>query len=303
MSRRRIVLPGLLLAVSRRTTRRYHLFVPDLGGETEQIFWYCLAYAAAKTGTEIHVAILMSNHVHLVITDVQGRSPEFFRELHRLLALCTKARLGWPEEVFNKSKTSAVEIVSCEAAIDALAYAIANPPNAGLVRRAKEWPGARTSASDMGTRTIVAKRPPHYFRPEDWPDEIVLEITVPKMLLAQMEPCEVRRRVAAKVREHEREALAKAKETGRRFLGAKRARRVHHTYRASSWERFGGRNPRFAAGGDREAARAAIARHRQFEADYDEALARWCAGDREVVFPAGTWWMRVHHGARCRPPP
>lgn len=303
VSGRRIVLPGVVLAVSRRTTRRYALFVPDMGGETEQNFWYCLGVAAAKHGIEVHVAMLMSNHVHLVITDVRGEAPDFFRMFHRLLALCTKARLGWPEEVFNKSKTSAVEVVSAEAMIDQLGYAIANPATAGLVRRASEWPGARTTASDLGTRTIVAKRRPHFFRSDEWPDEVVLKISMPRVLLEQMKPEEARRRVQRSVREYEAQALSKAKKLGRRFLGARRAQRVHHTYRASSWEDFGSRNPRFAAAGDVEAARATVARNRQFEADYEQALTGWTAGDREVVFPAGTWWMRVHHGARVRPPP
>jgi hypothetical protein len=132
---------------------------------------------------------------------------------------------------------------------------------------------------------------------------VELHITIPAALEAEMEPDEVRRRVAARVREYEAEALARAKETGRPFLGARRARRVRPTDRARSWEDFGSRNPRFAASGDREAARAASERYRRFNAEYDEALARWTAGDRKAVFPYGTWWMRVHHGARVRPPP
>ena len=303
VSRRRYVVPGLVLAVSRRTTRRHHLFVPNMGGETAQIFWYCLAWAARKTGVDVHAAVLMSNHVHLVITDVRGVAPDFYHELHRLLAMCTKAKLGWPEEVFNKSKTGAHELVTCDAVIDSCGYAIANPSTALLVRRASEWPGARTAASDMGTRLIVAKRPTRYFRGEQWPEFLELRITVPQMLLEEMSPEEARRRVQERVRYYEKEALADAKAKGRRFLGARRAQRVSCTHRASSYEEFGSRDPRFAARGDRAAAKATIARLRQFDADYDQALAGWCSGDRTVVFPAGTWWMRVHHGARVRPPP
>jgi hypothetical protein len=42
-----------------------------------------------------------------------------------------------------------------------------------------------------------------------------------------------------------------------------------------------------------------------FYLQYREALDRWRAGDHEVVFPFGTYWMRVFHGARCelRPAP
>lgn len=303
MPRRRIVIPGMVLSTDRRTTRRHFLFVPDASGETEEIFWYCLGISAQKFGIEVHAAVLMTNHVHLVITDVEGVAPDFFRELHRLLALCIKARLGWPEEVFNKSATGQNERVSTESILDGLAYVIANPCSAGLVRRASEWPGARTSAQDLGRRVIRAKRPKHFFRTENWPAVVELHITIPAALEAEMEPDEIRRRVAKRVRAHEAEALAMSKKTGRPFLGARRAQRVRHTDRASSWEDFGSRNPRLAASGDREAAQATIARNRQFDADYDRELAKWTAGDRNAVFPYGTWWMRVHHGVRVRPPP
>jgi hypothetical protein len=36
---------------------------------------------------------------------------------------------------------------------------------------------------------------------------------------------------------------------------------------------------------------------REFRAAYDAALEKWCAGVRDAVFPAGTWWMVRHHGA------
>jgi len=84
----------------------------------------------------------------------------------------------------------------------------------------------------------------------------------------------------------------------------RRILRTPHTARARSYEVFGATNPRFRAAGDREAARQRVRENRAFDAEYDVALARWTAGNRRhAVFPYGTWWMRVHHGARCRPPP
>ncbi len=292
-----------MLAVSRRTTRRHHLFVPDLGRETEDVFWYCLGIARLKSGVRIHAACLMSNHAHLVITDVEGRAPTFFAWFHRLLALCTKARLGWPAEVFDKAGTSSVELVSTDAIIDSIAYAIANPVTAGLVRRASEWPGARTSAKDMGTRTVLAKRVPHFFRSPRWPESVDVPIDIVGLPDDEMEDDELRRRVQGRVNHYEAEALARAKREKRKFVGVRRVRKVSVNDRASSWEDFGSLNPRFAARGDRAAARDAVARFRAFYGDYNDALARWTGGDRDVKFPHGTWWMRVHHGARVRPPP
>ena len=45
---------------------------------------------------------------------------------------------------------------------------------------------------------------------------------------------------------------------------------------------------------------------RQLKAFFDEykdALENFCAGDRNVIFPYGTYWMRVHHGVLCEAPP
>jgi hypothetical protein len=40
-----------------------------------------------------------------------------------------------------------------------------------------------------------------------------------------------------------------------------------------------------------------------FLKEYAECLRRWRAGNREVVFPYGTYAMRVFHGARCAQAP
>ena len=53
----------------------------------EQVYWYCLAYAANFHGVLVHSAGLMSTHCHEVITDVQGEYPRFLPTFHRHLAL------------------------------------------------------------------------------------------------------------------------------------------------------------------------------------------------------------------------
>ena len=79
--------------------------------------------------------------------------------------------------------------------------------------------------------------------------------------------------------------------------------RTPHTARARGYEVFGKLGPRFRAAGNVELAVAKVRELRQFDADYDTALARWTAGDRSAVFPWGTWWMKMHHQVRVRPPP
>ena len=76
MTRPRIVEAGATLALSRRTTRRHFLLHPDEARQMEQVYWYCLAYAAQLHGVLVHAACLMSTHCHEVITDVRGEYPK-----------------------------------------------------------------------------------------------------------------------------------------------------------------------------------------------------------------------------------
>ena len=46
-------------------------------------------------------------------------------------------------------------------------------------------------------------------------------------------------------------------------------------------------------------ARAKLREIRGWYACYDDCRERWTSGDRNVVWPAGTWWMRVFHRAPC----
>ena len=47
--------------------------------------------------------------------------------------------------------------------------------------------------------------------------------------------------------------------------------------------------------GGKEAWHQAAAEVRAFRAAYRTALAEWCKGVRDVLFPEGTWWMQVFH--------
>ncbi len=272
----------------------------------KQIFWYCLAVAAQKYGIRVHVAVLMSTHFHYVVTDVYGRLPEFRMEFHRMLALCTKAFRGWPEEVLSKASTGEHEPLTPRALVRQMAYAIANPSAAGAVRYSKDWPGAKTLVADIGARAITVARPDFYLDSDNqgWPDVATMPIEMPDELIEEYGSVEAARdEIAKEVSRLEHEARRKLEAEGRSFMGARRVLRVHHTHRSSSREEFGARNPMVAAAGDVEAARAAIRVRRAFDRAYDVALGKWTAGERTVVFPAGTWWMRVHHRVRCEPPP
>lgn len=301
MTRRRIVEAGATWGLARRTTRRHFLLNPDEARQMEQAYWYCLGHAAQIHGVIVHAACLMSTHSHQVVTDVRGERPRFLQTFHRNLALCTKAFRKWPEEVFNKRSTAAHELLTPAAMIESLACLIPNPVEAIAVRYARDWPGAQTLPRDIGTRVLKARRPAHYFDPNnpDWPEVIELRLQMPAALELNYGAELARERIAQRVREREHRAWRESKRTGIAFVGRRRVLRQVPTKRARSYEAFGGLNPQFAAAGHRDAATHAVRRLRAFNAQYDKALAAWTSDNRNVRFPPGTWWMRVCHGARC----
>ena len=304
MTRRRFVEPSRLTGNDRRTTRRYFLFTPDVAGVMAQIFWYCLGVAAKELNVTVHAAVLLATHPHYSVTDNDGNLPAFKKRFHRILAMCTKRFRNWDEEVFNKAPPGEHELLTVEATVRNLAYLIVNPVAAGAVRYAKDWPGAKTLVRDIGRRVIRVQRPKFWFVPKNWPEWIELRLEMPKILLEHFGSLEkAQEAIAREVAKLEREARQELEKEGRSFTGAHRVVRTPHTRQATKPSKPGARNPRFAAGGDVEAAKKAIERLRHFDATYEDALDKWKAGDRDVVFPHGTWWMRVHHGVRCAPPP
>ena len=85
MTQPRLVVPGDTLMITRRTLRRHHLFRPD--SAIRQLYLYTLASCAQQFGILVHAVTLMSTHEHLIVTDPQGRYPDFLRRLHRLVSL------------------------------------------------------------------------------------------------------------------------------------------------------------------------------------------------------------------------
>jgi len=222
--------------VSRRTTRRHFLLNPDQAREVEQCYWCCLGLAAQRFGVVVHAGCLMSTHSHEVVTDVRGVLPRFLQEFHRLLALTTKAFRGWPGEVFDKRSTGQHSLLTPEATIEALAYLIANPVEAGAVRYAKDWPGAHTLPQDIGTRVVKVKRPAHYFDPDNaaWPDLVELRLQMPTELQLDYGTELARQRIAERVKAREHRAWQESKHTGIAFAGARQVLRQAHTKRTFS---------------------------------------------------------------------
>lgn len=301
MTQPRLVLAGSTVMITRRTVRRHHLFRPDPG--IRGLYLYVLAVCAREFGVLIHAVTLMSTHEHLVVTDTQGRIPDFLRRLHRLVSLGTKVLRKWEGPTWDHERSSVVRLLTDQAVIEKLAYTMANPVKAGLVRRARDWPGITVLPHELGRRTFVVERPEGFFDPDNpkWPDRVELTITVPPTLDRNYGAEGVRNAVAEELGRQERLACKEVKARGWRVLGPERVRRLSPYRRATSTEPLRNRNPTLAVGrGQTRLFFQAVAELRAFRRAYRIALEQWRAGVRGVVFPLGTWCMCRVHGAHVQ---
>ena len=297
MTQPRFVIPGDTVMITRRTLRRHHLFRPD--SAIRQLYLYTLAVCARQFGICVHAVTLMSTHEHLIVTDTNGRFPLFLRELHRLVSLGTKVLRKWEGPTWDHEQTSVVRLLTDQAIVERLAYVMANPVQAGLVRRARDWPGITVLPKELGCRTWTLNRPDAYFRADNpqWPETVELCLTLPPVLAERDGAEEVREVVGEELERQERRAHQEIARRGWRFLGAARVRRLSPYRRATSFELLRNRNPTFAVGrGQQRVFFQAVVELRAFRRAYRDALEQWRAGLRSVVFPRGTWCMCQVHG-------
>jgi len=296
----RQILPGATYLITRRCTQRQFLLCPS-DDEVNQIVTYGLGYAARLTGVQVHAVCCMSDHWHVVVTDVEARLPEFLREAHRSIAKCMNLKRKRRENFWASGKASAIRLEDADSILDKIVYTLVNPPSAGLVKRSSAWPGVNSASWRFGGPSMVIDRPRILFRSKgSMPERVRLKLVKPAAF-ASMTNAAFEELVQREVRAREGAILAEARTNGRRFLGAKACRRVDPEDRARSEEPFASPCPQSLAMNSaiRKAARARL---REFVAEYREAFEQWKAGDRDVTFPPGTYWLRVHAGVCCRGP-
>jgi REP element-mobilizing transposase RayT len=294
MTAPRQILPGKTYLVTRRCAQRQLLLRPS--PETSEIFLYVLAVAAERFGILVHAFCVLSNHFHLVLTDPNAQLPRFEQYLDSLVARAVNALLGRWEAFWAPASYSAVVLATPEDVVAKTAYVLANPVAAGLVGRGSEWPGLWSAPESIGGTPLVARRPKTFFRANGYmPETAELGLTVPPGF---DDPAEFRALVASELAALEDAAARALAEEGRGFLGATGVLVQKVTGRPVSGEARRAVNPRVAAR-DKWKRIEALTRLGEFLARYREAWRERRAGKTGVVFPAGTYLLRVAHGVPC----
>jgi REP-associated tyrosine transposase len=294
MTAPRQVLRGTTYLVTRRCSERRFFLRPSQ--RVNDIFRYVLAVAAERYGILLHAFCVLSNHYHLIVTDPHARLPEFHRYLDGLVARATNCCLGRWESFWDPDSYSAVRLQTAADVLEKMVYVLANPVAAGLVRHGDEWPGLWSDPGLIGGPSIAIDRPREFFRETGpMPPSAELQLCRPPGFESDESLAGALRQALG---EAEDRAAAELAGEGRSVLGAARVLAQKPNSRPAPGEPRRALSPRLACR-NKWGRIEGLLRLTEFGRAYRDALRAWRAGLRDVLFPPGTWLMRVQHVALC----
>ncbi len=256
-----------------------------------QICLYEIGKASIGRKIMVHAFVVMSNHVHLVVTDPACELPDFMRDFLRGVSKAISLEYGMGDGIFDKRAYSRVVLLDEQATVDKIAYCNANPVRAGLVKWGHRWPGATSSGAAFGRVYRVRRPKARYYRNSEGPLDVSFTLTAPR----NVEPVAFAARVVARTRELEVAAHADLAERNQSFVGEQAVLATNPFDCAKSVEERRGFDPKFA-GGDPQTQQQARTWYRQWYRAYRSALESFREGLRGILFPAGTWKMVKFYG-------
>jgi hypothetical protein len=207
------------------------------------------------------------------------------------VARAVNALLGRWESFWAPASYSAVALATPRDVVDKAAYVLANPVAAGLVRRGRDWPGLWSAPQVLGGSMRFARPKRFFSKSGSMPEVATLELSEPAGFDSA---AEFREALERALRAKETEAAS----TRTGFLGADRVLSQWPFDRPGPGEPRRRLRPRVASR-DKWKRIELLGRLKSFLQAYREALARWRAGRRTAIFPAGTYQLRVEHRVAC----
>jgi hypothetical protein len=131
--------PGAFGFVTTRCLESRLLLRPDPELRTLTGLWLSRALSRFPKIT-VYGAVAMSNHLHLLVRDGGGALPGFACYYLGNLARAVNRLRGRSGPVFHR-RYDVTRVLDPRAAVRYLAYLVANPVRAGLVKRHDRWPG------------------------------------------------------------------------------------------------------------------------------------------------------------------
>ena len=300
MTKVRHIVKGQTVMVTRRIHQRQFALRPDQ--MLNRIAGYLLAVATARFGVELHSTIVMSDHVHLILTDVRGNLPDFMQWYFSLMARAVNTKLFRRDTLWSGSKPEVTILGGPQDILAKCAYVLANPVQDGAVAYGKQWPGIRNSPTACLRPGQLFGRPRTFFSQDGTlPTEAALTFTAPPAYDGT--PEQWAQDLTRAVEQREDDARAKMHAAGRRFMGARRCIRVDWRLKSTRPERVGpGTAPLEVVAADQTLRRDLLASLANFRRAYAEARTEWVNAAADVDWPPGTW-APLRALRRAAPPP
>ena len=311
--------PNTMCFLTVRAVNRSFRFVPN--ARVTATIRFCLAVALEKFSGKIaaHEFLFMSNHFHLVITDITGSGPAFSEFLDSLLSRALNSIRGISGTNIEKGYNRVV-VHEDEKLVDHCVYTLTNPCKANLVARSRRWKGASSLDLEYGV-PISVERPKfglwagklaHAERKASqrskraeyagrWKTPKSAEFVLSRpAVMTDLSDAELRAHIRRRVDATELELMRERKQKNWRVLGWKRVVAQHFLDIPRPEEQFG-MSPNFSGS---FWARVETAQRRSiFIAAYYAAIEAFRTGDLETKFPIGTWLMKRRFGLACCPIP
>lgn len=230
-----------------------------------------------------------------MLTDLFCKRAPFFQKLNSLIARAVNAEFGDWENLFALGSYNAVKLLAGQDVAAKCAYTLLNPTAAGLVKLPEYWDGVTSWGMKYGHAERLL-RPTRFFG-EELPEEVQLELVRPAKLWPELDDGTARARLLSEVRERAHATAKSIREDGGSFMGMKRVRSQPRHSSPHTREPRRGIKPT-VAGKDTEARTNALKELREFRVAYQQARAQWESGNRVVLFPLGTYLMRVRFHVR-----
>jgi putative transposase len=291
MSRPRPVFAGDVIHIQRRTRDGRFFLIPHRA--TIALVQYAYAVSAARHGLSLHAFCMMSNHVHIIATDHEGRHPEFTAYAHRIIALGLKAMYNVDGAIWQEGGASVQRLIGAKAVVEAMAYLRVNPVAAGCVRHERDYPavfGVSPANAPLEDFSVVVARPDCLGTASSMPEESEFTCTAPESLVHDLGREAGHNRLSEAVDRLRNDSRRARDLQGLGFLGIRRV------LRASVWTRpsqIAQRNGYIATFKGVVADAIALAKNTLiwFRRAYANALAAFREGRRDVEFPPGTYLM------------
>lgn len=301
MTAPREILPNRIYFLTRRTTQRQFLLRPDK--ETNRIFEYCLAEAAARFDIGIVAWLMMSNHYHAVVHDRRGQLPKFMEHFHKMVAKALNEHRERRENLWSSEEASAIYLPTPEDVFEKVVYTLTNPIADDLVERVAHWPGSNSFDQLRAPTTVERARPASFFAASGrMPSNAALRAVFPALARGRDTEAEWTARVRGAVITRERELRNVRTREKRRVFGREAVLAMSPFAVPNKAEPLRRAKLPCIACGDPERRRVELERLELFLSMYRQARLQFVAGRRETRFPAGTYRLRTW-GARCAPYP